>query len=217
MIKTQTHVNQNLESVFIETTTKAGHSARENPPKYNCSSSTPRIILQQEPTIMENGESTKKPSPGLEYAFTLHVDLLPPVSYGTFDEGDKRFIPISGGKVDGPKLQGTILPGGGDWNTVHRNGVVDVWARYSIMASDGTIIGITNAGRGRSSQSVMEGVFENGIDQGSDGSSGWYTKTFPQFEVAPGSYEWLAKTCFMGDLLLPTEKGHVKIDVFEVL
>jgi hypothetical protein len=170
-----------------------------------------------EPTTMENDNSTKKPSPGLEYAFTLHVDLLPPLSYGTSDEGDKRFIPISGGKVDGPKLQGTILPGGGDWNTVHRNGVVDVWARYSIMTSDGTVIGITNAGRGRGSQSVMEGVFDQGIDAGSDGSVGWYTKTFPQFEVAPGPHEWLNRTCFVGDLLVPTERGHVKIDVFEIL
>jgi hypothetical protein len=185
------------------------------------SSGAPRIIFilrdSKTTTTMRNNDSAKKPSLGLEYAFTLHVDLLPPLSYGASEEGDKRFIPISGGKVDGPKLQGTILPGGGDWNTVHRNGVVDVWARYSIMTSDGTVIGITNAGRGRGSQSVMGGVFEQGIESGSGGSVGWYTKTFPHFEVAPGPHEWLNRTCFVGDLLLPTERGHVKIDVFEVL
>jgi hypothetical protein len=48
-------------------------------------------------------------APHLEYDFTLHVDLEPPLDYGPTSAGYKRFIPISGGKITGQNLQGTIL------------------------------------------------------------------------------------------------------------
>lgn len=51
----------------------------------------------------------------------------------------------------------------------------------------------------------------------SDGSSGWYTKTPPQFEVAPGPHDWLLRTGFVGDLLLPTRQDQVVVEVFEIV
>lgn len=167
---------------------------------------------------MQTRKEPHPAAPKLQYAFTLHVDLAPPINYGIAHEGAKRFIPITGGWVDGPKLQGEILPGGGDWNTVQTNDVVQVWARYSIKASDGTILSITNSGCGRGSEEVMDEVFREGISEEHDMSRKWYTKTFPRFEIAAGSsFEWLGRTCFLGDLLLPTRRGHVKINVYEVL
>jgi hypothetical protein len=104
---------------------------------------------------------------------------------------------------------------------VRADGTVHILAKYSIKAEDGTMINITNEGYGRASQSTMRIVF--GDDpakasmQGPDGGDHWYTKTFPRFEVAPGKHDWLAKSCFLGDLLPPEVPNHVKIDVFEVL
>jgi hypothetical protein len=101
-------------------------------------------------------------APQLEYVFTLHVDLDPPLDYGPTSTGYKRFIPISGGKITGPKLQGTILAHtGGDWNAVRDDGVVHLYARYTIQANDGTIHGICNEGYGRASAETMKTVFED--------------------------------------------------------
>ncbi|KAF2219601.1 hypothetical protein BDZ85DRAFT_268714 [Elsinoe ampelina] len=156
-------------------------------------------------------------APKLEYVFTLNVDLAPPVDYGSTSTGDRRFIPITGGTFSGPKLSGRILPGGGDWNNVRSDGVVHVYAKYSIQADDGTIISITNEGYGRSSQDEMKGVFASDYNGAPDASSEWYTKTWPRFDVEAGKHEWLGKSCFLGELLRPDRPGHVKIEVYEIL
>ncbi|OAL07660.1 hypothetical protein IQ06DRAFT_342375 [Phaeosphaeriaceae sp. SRC1lsM3a] len=155
----------------------------------------------------------------IKYAFTLHVDLAPPLDYGTTFAGDRRFIPILGGQVEGPCLNGEILSGGGDWNAVRADGVVHILAKYSIKTNDGVLIYIHNEGYGRANQADMKTVFGNDPSSASmkNGGSDWYTKTFPRFEVGRGPHEWLTKSCFLGDLLPPERPNHVKIDVYEVL
>ncbi|KAH7067272.1 hypothetical protein BKA63DRAFT_115066 [Paraphoma chrysanthemicola] len=158
-------------------------------------------------------------APNLQYAFTLHVDLAPPQNFGQTAAGERRLIPITGGYFDGPKIKGQILPGGGDWNAARVDGVVHILAKYTIKADDGTLIYVHNEGYGRASQQTMEGVFGNDPRKASmaKGADGWYTKTFPRFEVAAGPHGWLNSTCFVGDLLPPTVPNHVKIEVYEIL
>lgn len=158
-------------------------------------------------------------APELQHAFTLHVDLAPPQYFGKTSAGERRFIPITGGKIDGPKLKGTILSGGGDWNAVRDDGVVHVLAKYTIQAEDGTLINVHNGGYGRASQAVMTKVFGNDPSTGSlaDGGASWYTKTCPRFEVQDGKHSWLNNTCFIGDLRPPTVPNHVVIEIYEIL
>ena len=158
-------------------------------------------------------------APSLVYAFTLHVDLAPPQCFGRIASGERRFIPITGGRFEGPKIKGTILPGGGDWNAARPDGVVHVLAKYTIQAEDGTLINITNEGYGRASQEMMDAVFGQDPCKVSmkEGGADWYTKTFPRFEVADGPHAWLNSTCFVGDLLPPQVPNHVKIDVYEIM
>ncbi|KAJ5618717.1 hypothetical protein N7528_006828 [Penicillium herquei] len=162
-------------------------------------------------------------APQIEYVFTLQVDLAPPLDYGSTATGDKRFIPITGGKVTGPRLSGKILGNtGGDWNAVRADGIVHLYARYSIQADDGTIIGICNEGYGRASQETMKVVFEDAdpskasmANEGAD----WYTRTNPRFEVDVNNEEhgWLGRSVFLGNLKPPQRPGYVEIDVYEVL
>lgn len=161
--------------------------------------------------------------PRLEYSFTLHVDLAPALDFGSTFSGDRRFIPIIGGLVTGPKLEGKIVPkSGGDWNAVRQDGVVHIYARYTIQADDGTMIGITNEGYGRATQSTMKSVFESedpSIASLANDGKDWYTKTSPRFEVSANStrHNWLLSSMFVGDLKLPTRPGYVEIDIYEVL
>ncbi|KAF9701704.1 hypothetical protein EKO04_000889 [Ascochyta lentis] len=158
-------------------------------------------------------------APKLEYAFTLHVDLDHPQNFGKTAAGDRRFIPITGGRFEGPKIKGKILPGGGDWNAVRPDSVVHVLAKYTIQTDDGVLINVHNEGYGRASQQTMEGVFGDDPAKASQAEGGekWYTKVFSRFEVADGKYTWLNNTCFVGDLLPPTVPNHVKVEVYEIL
>jgi hypothetical protein len=156
---------------------------------------------------------------GIKYTSTCHVDLAPALDYGTTFAGDRRFIPIVGGRVEGPRLNGTILPGGGDWNVARADGIIHALAKYTIKTDDGVLISVHNEGYGRVDQALSKSVFSDDPSDATvkNAGSNWYTKTFPRFEVSKGPHEWLTKSCFLGDLLLPEGPYHVKIDVYEVV
>lgn len=55
-------------------------------------------------------------------------------------------IPLTGGTFQGPGIQGRIVPGGADWNTVVDGGYIHFHARYSLMTDAGQILTIVNEG-----------------------------------------------------------------------
>mgnify|MGYP000676858263 CR=1 FL=1 len=150
------------------------------------------------------------PAPTLEYAFTVKATLLPPVEQGTVDGGRKRFIAITGGTVAGPLLDGTVLPGGGDWQTILPGGLTKVEARYFLKATDGTVIEVTNPGVRTGSAEVVER-----LARGEDvDPSAYYFRTTPRFDVAPGKHEWLRRHVFVARGI--RRPDHVEIDFYVV-
>ncbi len=133
------------------------------------------------------------PAPTLEYAFTATVNVAPAVEQATVDGGRKRFIAITGGTVSGPLLNGSVLQGGGDWQTIYRGGLTRVEARYFLKADDGTVIEVTNPGIRTGSAEVIER-----LAKGEDvDPSAYYFRTTPRFDVAPGKHEWLRRHAFV--------------------
>ena len=52
------------------------------------------------------------PPPRLEHVCDLAVTIAPPVEVGQTVAGLRRMIPITGGLVRGPRLNGKVLAGG---------------------------------------------------------------------------------------------------------
>ena len=154
--------------------------------------------------------------PTLKYVFTLNVDLSPPLDFGNTHCGHRRFIPITGGSVEGPRLKARIVPGGGDWNVTREDGIGHLYAKYTIQADDGVLISVTNEGWIRKFQRKVN------PDDGGDAEANkveetkWYAKTNPRFEVEDGPHGWLNRTVFIGDLRKPDIPNHVTIDVYAV-
>jgi len=46
---------------------------------------------------------------------TANVDWRQVIDVGATPHGIRQIIYIKGGTFEGPKLKGTVLPGGGDW------------------------------------------------------------------------------------------------------
>ena len=149
-------------------------------------------------------------APHLTYAFSVRVDLGAPQEQGIVDGRRLRFVPITGGKVIGPRLHGVVLPGGGDWQAIHPDGLTEVDARYTLKADDGTIIGIVNPGVRTAAPAIVERMA-----RGEDvDPSLYYFRTAPRFTVAAGSHEWLRQTLFVGrGIRRPT---FVEIEFFAV-
>ncbi|WP_336713041.1 DUF3237 domain-containing protein [Arthrobacter sp. USHLN218] len=148
----------------------------------------------------------------LELAFTLYVDLDAPVEVGATPQGTRRIIPITGGRFEGPLLKGDILPGGADWNLVRPDGIVHLWARYTIRADDGALIMVTNEGWGTQDDATMQQIF-SGVPMD---PAGWYCRTQPRFEADMGRHQWLNESVFAGDLRPPTRADQVVVDIYRI-
>ena len=137
--------------------------------------------------------------PSLSPVARLTVAISKPLLIGKLDAGLREVIPITGGTVDGPLLSGKVLPGGADWCLTRGNGTAEVWARYTIELDDGTLVMVTNSGIARPEQ---------------DGS--YSGRTVPRFEVAPGPYDWLRDSVFIGTLLAHSSGDRVDLSFFRV-
>ncbi len=147
------------------------------------------------------------------HAFRLDVELAPPIEVGLTHRGLRRVIPIIGGTFEGARIKGRILPGGADWNVVRPDGVVHLWARYTIQTDDGVNVMVTNEGFQQGPPDTMEKILAGlAYDKNQ-----WYARTRPVFETAGERYAWLNRSVFIGDLLPPDHPLKVSIDIHEVL
>ena len=131
-----------------------------------------------------------------EFVYEAIVEIAAPVEVGPTPQGTRRYIPITGGSFEGPKIRGTILLGGADWQTTRPDGVTEVDALYSIRTDDGTVIIVRNCG-------VI--------------AAGGYMRTAPRFVAPAGSHAWLNESQFVGSVSGGPRPGTVIIRVFRVL
>jgi Protein of unknown function (DUF3237) len=148
--------------------------------------------------------------PMLNHIFTVRATLAPPLEQGTVAGKRKRFIGITGGTVSGPRLSGSVLAGGGDWQAINDDGITEVMARYSLKADDGTVIGITNPGIRVATPDVIAR-----LAAGEDvDPSLYYFRTTPTFDVAKGKHDWLRRKVFVTRGV--RRPDHVVIEFYEV-
>lgn len=137
--------------------------------------------------------------PVLSLVAELAVTIDTPYMIGNVGPGVREVIPITGGSVAGPRLNGTVLPGGADWCLTRPDGICEIWARYTLRTDDDVLISIVNAGLAQAD--------ENGDFTGN---------TVPQFEVADGPYEWLRSASFVCTLLTRGDGTLARATIYEV-
>lgn len=135
--------------------------------------------------------------PELEYVFTISIELAGLHWIRPAARGDARAaIYAASGKVEGPRLNGEVIPmSGGDFPLQRPNGVIDFDARYLLKADDGAIIYLQNKGyRWAHTPEIAERMSRNEDVSSSD----YYMRVTPQFDAPEGSHEWLTKHVFIG-------------------
>jgi hypothetical protein len=77
-----------------------------------------------------------------------HVDceLGELVTLGPAKCGERRYVPIRGGTVSGPELQGRIVEGGIDWQVARADGVLDIAAHHVVETPDGALVELQSDG-----------------------------------------------------------------------
>ena len=130
-----------------------------------------------------------------EFAFTATVLVGTPLVVDQTPDGVRRYIPIIGGTVAGPAIDGKVLAAGGDSQIIRSDGVIVLEARYMIQTDDDVMIAVTNRGFRHAPPAVMARLMR-GEHVGRDE---YYFRTVAQFEAPVGSrYEQLNQFIFVG-------------------
>ena len=132
-------------------------------------------------------------SPTLEFLFEIRCVLNTPLELGACPGGLRRAIEISSGDFEGPRIRGTVLPGGADWQIVRSDGVVELQAHYILRTDDGVHIQVRNRGLRRAAEAVVKRIAAGeSVDP-----SEYYFRTTPVFEAPEGAYAWLNQSVFV--------------------
>ncbi len=121
--------------------------------------------------------------PKAEFVFEEYVTLAPVVVQGETALGQRQFIPITGGKVAGPKFNGEVMPGGWDYQLRMPSGCGSLSADYFIKASDGAIIHVLNQGFSCTPPVAGERSY-----------------AIPRFEAPKGPHEWMTRGSFVSSI-----------------
>lgn len=77
------------------------------------------------------------------------------VSLGMAKHGERRYVPLGAGTVQGPELNGTLVEGGVDWQVQRADGVTDIAAHYVIRTTDGALVEVQSEGMRHGPAEVM--------------------------------------------------------------
>ena len=134
----------------------------------------------------------------LEYVFQIRLDFSERVSFQT-PPGRRAYVPAVSGVIEGPRLQGIVVPhSGADFAA---NGHLN--AHYMLRASDGAMIYIHNTGY----LYPVDGKPIDRNDPSWGGDREFYFRITPVFDTPIGPHDWLTRTIIVG-----TGKRHANPD-----
>ena len=135
------------------------------------------------------------PPPSLEHLCDLAVTISAPVEVGQTPAGLRRMIPITGGTVTGPQVNGKGLAGGADFQLILGGGTqAHLDARYVIELDDGCRVFVHNTALRvaslENSQRIMNGQPVNPDEV--------YFRCQPKLEATTAEWAWLSESQFIG-------------------
>jgi hypothetical protein len=122
----------------------------------------------------------------LEYRVAGLV-IAPPEKIGLVPHGTRATAPIASGTFEGPRLRGTVLPGGGDWTLLRSDGVLELDLRLTLQKDDGALIHMSSFGLRNGPPDVIAAI---GRGETVDPSR-YYFRTAPRFETSAPKYTFL--------------------------
>lgn len=109
--------------------------------------------------------------------------------------GTRRTYIVGAGTFEGERLRGEILPGGGDWMTIGKDGLANLDVRKTLRTHDGALIHLSYQGLYRFDEALSAKV-----ERGEDAEFGeTLFQVLARFETGDGRYDWLNSTLVVGE------------------
>jgi hypothetical protein len=151
------------------------------------------------------------PAPGLVPMAQVRCEVGALQSLGAAAGGvERRWVPLTGGTVEGPELQGRIVEGGVDWQLLRGDGVLEINAHYVVATDDGAFIEVTSNGLRYGPPEVMARLARGDAVAPGD----YFFRTAMRF--ATGHPAWAHLNKVMALAAGQREAGRVLLDVYRI-
>ncbi|OYU15354.1 MAG: hypothetical protein CFE37_06290 [Alphaproteobacteria bacterium PA4] len=118
---------------------------------------------------------------------TVAVDWKGIIDTGSNANGRRRFAPVAGGRFEGERLSGSVLPGGSDWVFNRPDSAMIVDVRLPLRTDDGAMLSLAYRGVMRATPEAMA-RFGRGASLAADE---YQLRTIASFETGDPRYLWL--------------------------
>lgn len=130
-----------------------------------------------------------------EFLFRLALSAGAPQMAGTARNGELRIIPVTGGKAEGPRFNGEVLPGtAADWLRVDPDGTAHMDVRLTLKAASGAIVYLHYTGVRHGPAEVLARMNSG---QQTDPSE-YYFRTAMRFETGDAELAWMNRIIAVG-------------------
>lgn len=138
-------------------------------------------------------------APELVFEASYRAQISPPVDIGATPFGHRLIFEVTGGDIEGERLNGRILSGGGEWFLMGPDGYGRIDVRLQITTDDGAHIYAQYPGLLELNETTMTAIGTGGPTDFED----HYFRTTPRLETGDPRYSWVNQTVFVG-------KGHAQ-------
>lgn len=131
----------------------------------------------------------------LVHEFDYHAMLKPPVQIGG-PMGTQMFFEVTGeGRIDGERLKGRVLTGGGDWLRLAPDGLGRLDVRAQFETDDGAVVYVQYDGILEMNDAVQQAMASASGTEFAD----QYFRTQPRFQTGDERYAWLNQSVFVAE------------------
>jgi hypothetical protein len=124
----------------------------------------------------------------------LTAVLDTPHKLGSTPAGERKVVPVLGGRVEGERLSGRILSGGSDWALTNAAGILELDVRLVIETHDGALINCQYGGIRHGPGEIMAKLAAGETVDYRD----IYFRIAPRFDTADPRYDWLNRILAVG-------------------
>jgi hypothetical protein len=126
-----------------------------------------------------------------EFLFKMVLQVPSIANLGETPYGGRRIAQVASGKFEGTKVNGEVLPGGGDWLLLRHDQTLQLDVRLILQTDDKQLIYMTYKGFRHGPKDVIERLNRGeSVDPGL-----YYFRSTPYFETSSEKYDWMNRIC----------------------
>ncbi|MGF6527842.1 DUF3237 domain-containing protein [Variovorax sp. PvP013] len=150
------------------------------------------------------------PAPALVPMTRIVCEVGALVTLGMAPRGERRYVPLGGGTVQGQELNGSLVEGGVDWQLNRADGVLEIEAHYVLRLDDDALVEVHSSGLRHGPAEVMARL---GRGEAVPGDA-YFFRTLIRFTT--GAERWSHLNATMAIARGTREASRVLLDVYRL-